>query len=543
MIDYSELDTIKLSRVLFCNIAYMKYYDVDTVNDPPVNGGKAVAKIGDALEKYNFHVEEDGFYYGFVETKYTDGYESGKMPKQIHIEQIDKSYKKEDSIDNVTVIFCAKSNIEGKTVIVGWYKNATVYRKRQYEIGHDYNLKARANECFLIPEFNRHFEVSRAKISGEGVGFGQANVWYASGNEQNTLFAKKVLDYIENYTQEIYLDAEKNEKYDYIYEVLNKCFGNNYSGYMKAVWQNNLAKKDFRVWFPKLAKVKDGINLPASFGCINTISDDGSEIIFDDLKNTETEENRVFQYLGISLVFAQESGNGVYIFRGAYIQDQDKTTLNHCVFKRVATKINVIGAPAVDIELLDEIKVDIPVDVLEQEKQAVTLSNDELLNIAKKHQTKNPKQKVVTQSQQYERSPYIAEYAKRIAKGICQLCLRPAPFARKDGTPYLETHHIKWLSEGGEDSIENTIALCPNCHKKMHIVNDTLDVDRLLKRNIEIQFKFNDETLVGRKINHTKYGNGKIISYDGDIATIEFGSKQIKFKLQDCIEKNIIVVL
>ena len=50
---------------------------------------------------------------------------------------------------------------------------------------------------------------------------------------------------------------------------------------------------------------------------------------------------------------------------------------------------------------------------------------------------------------------------------------------RKNGEPYLETHHIVWLSEGGEDSIENTVALCPNCHRKMHVVNLQEDIDKL----------------------------------------------------------------
>ena len=36
-----------------------------------------------------------------------------------------------------------------------------------------------------------------------------------------------------------------------------------------------------------------------------------------------------------------------------------------------------------------------------------------------------------------------------------------------------------WLSEGGEDSIENTVALCPNCHRKMHVVNLQEDIDKL----------------------------------------------------------------
>ena len=44
----------------------------------------------------------------------------------------------------------------------------------------------------------------------------------------------------------------------------------------------------------------------------------------------------------------------------------------------------------------------------------------------------------------------------------------------------METHHIEWLSKGGSDTIDNTVALCPNCHKKMHILND-LENKRFLK--------------------------------------------------------------
>ena len=46
---------------------------------------------------------------------------------------------------------------------------------------------------------------------------------------------------------------------------------------------------------------------------------------------------------------------------------------------------------------------------------------------------------------------------------------------------YLETHHIKWLAAGGEDKLDNTVALCPNCHRKMHILNKQTDVKLLFK--------------------------------------------------------------
>ena len=62
----------------------------------------------------------------------------------------------------------------------------------------------------------------------------------------------------------------------------------------------------------------------------------------------------------------------------------------------------------------------------------------------------------------------VAEILAR-ARGICGAYGSSAPFTRRsNGTPYLEIHHTKPLADGGEDSIENAIALCPNCHRKAH---------------------------------------------------------------------------
>jgi 5-methylcytosine-specific restriction endonuclease McrA len=55
------------------------------------------------------------------------------------------------------------------------------------------------------------------------------------------------------------------------------------------------------------------------------------------------------------------------------------------------------------------------------------------------------------------------------AAGHCEGCSKPAPFTRaSNGTPYLEVHHLTPLSQGGDDTIENGIALCPNCHRFRH---------------------------------------------------------------------------
>jgi 5-methylcytosine-specific restriction protein A len=82
----------------------------------------------------------------------------------------------------------------------------------------------------------------------------------------------------------------------------------------------------------------------------------------------------------------------------------------------------------------------------------------------------------------FEPNVFVAELALRRANGVCQLCEQTAPFRDKAGRHYLETHHVTWLSAGGEDTIENTVALCPNCHRKMHVLDTKADRNKLKKK-------------------------------------------------------------
>lgn len=86
-----------------------------------------------------------------------------------------------------------------------------------------------------------------------------------------------------------------------------------------------------------------------------------------------------------------------------------------------------------------------------------------------------------TETVVYYRDPYLKELVKRIAEGKCQYCGSDAPFNDKNGNPYLEEHHVERLADGGKDMIDNVVALCPNCHRKMHILNEIIDVDVLKK--------------------------------------------------------------
>nr|MBL8412645.1 HNH endonuclease [Dechloromonas sp.] len=76
---------------------------------------------------------------------------------------------------------------------------------------------------------------------------------------------------------------------------------------------------------------------------------------------------------------------------------------------------------------------------------------------------------LMVQTAVFVRNPDVVAEVLIRARGHCEQCKKPAPFLRaKDGSPYLEVHHIIQLSQGGEDSVSNAIALCPNCHRMAH---------------------------------------------------------------------------
>ena len=187
------------ASMLFCNIAYMKYYKGINENDKPYNGGKYIDVTGNAGEKNNFLPRPNGYTDGFAEPGFTSGgYNGGGTQRQIHIEKVNISAKGEDRLSDVLVIMCARSPITKKTTIVGWYENATVYRNVIHLMSNNGEQGWKTIECknedaHLIEEKNRTFIIPRASI--DGIGFGQSNYWYADSNNAKEL-KKKVITYI-----------------------------------------------------------------------------------------------------------------------------------------------------------------------------------------------------------------------------------------------------------------------------------------------------------------------------------------------------------
>ncbi len=173
---------------LFCNVGWMEHYKGQSAQDKIKGGGAYVTQEGRGHEVCNF-TEDRNTFYGYVQP----------AGEQIKIERLGAG-KLDEEISGVTVVWTA-NRPDGGTVVVGWYKDATVYRNFQSFIktpalhkknGIDgYRVKAEAKNGKLLPIDERSFEIPR-RIKG---GMGQANVWYADTPESKALLdnIKKIL--------------------------------------------------------------------------------------------------------------------------------------------------------------------------------------------------------------------------------------------------------------------------------------------------------------------------------------------------------------
>ncbi|MDR0437966.1 MAG: HNH endonuclease [Bacteroidales bacterium] len=82
----------------------------------------------------------------------------------------------------------------------------------------------------------------------------------------------------------------------------------------------------------------------------------------------------------------------------------------------------------------------------------------------------------------YNRNPDVVIEVLSRANGHCEYCQSPAPFKKdSDEEGFLEVHHIIPLAEGGDDTVENAVALCPNCHRHVHYGKNSFDIEKLRK--------------------------------------------------------------
>ncbi len=88
-------------------------------------GFEWVQKGGEPHEAFNFRVEKDGRCYGFVQVP---------KNKSINIDRLGMPMEDEDGnefVDGVTAVWVARHPKKGGLRVVGWYRNARVYRYQQ----------------------------------------------------------------------------------------------------------------------------------------------------------------------------------------------------------------------------------------------------------------------------------------------------------------------------------------------------------------------------------------------------------------------------
>lgn len=81
----------------------------------------------------------------------------------------------------------------------------------------------------------------------------------------------------------------------------------------------------------------------------------------------------------------------------------------------------------------------------------------------------------------YARSEALKLFVRARADGRCEGCGGDAPFVTKAGDPYLEAHHTSRRSDSGPGNRRTVIALCPNCHSRVHYGADGSDFNDELK--------------------------------------------------------------
>lgn len=104
---------------------------------------------------------------------------------------------------------------------------------------------------------------------------------------------------------------------------------------------------------------------------------------------------------------------------------------------------------------------------------------------------------------QFVRCPLVRAWTLDRAQGRCECCGAEAPFMDDEGEAFLESHHVKWLAQGGDDTPENAAAVCPNCHRMLHHGSNRVQLQarlalRIQARDAEYSVQVAEGTASGR---------------------------------------------
>ena len=170
--------------VLF-NIGWMRRYRGQTRTDRIVNGGRFVQDNETGGEIRNF-LPAGRHLYGYVQPP-GDGMNLerlGAVDGAVHV-------------DDVTIVFTA-TRPEGGRVVVGWYRNARVWRDQQRRGNRIYFARALREDCVLLDVEERILAVPSAGRPRGTWGMGESNVRYVAHQDEEQKFIRTLLQYMES---------------------------------------------------------------------------------------------------------------------------------------------------------------------------------------------------------------------------------------------------------------------------------------------------------------------------------------------------------
>lgn len=181
--------------VLFVRVGWMHFYNGPVPGDERPIGGGAYTRDNIGHEVYNFQVT-NGHLYGYFRLP------MAAANGEINLERIGVVADNADSLDHVLVVFVATRPVERGQVIVGWYRDAVVFRVRVEQSpgkpeGYGHYCSAEARNCVLLPDENRNFIIPRGRDA-----MGMANVCYPlypNGEPKNFEWMQNAKNFIDNY--------------------------------------------------------------------------------------------------------------------------------------------------------------------------------------------------------------------------------------------------------------------------------------------------------------------------------------------------------
>jgi len=185
---------VMTAPILVVNIAWMQRYNGPASDDPVVADNFRYFWAeghppSDAHEQWQF-AETDGNVYGYV-----------PRSSQIAITRIGAE-PGDDHVGGVLVVFISRDPAENVLKVVGWYENATVYRREVFT--HDRGIlrvktgiTAAAEAAIVLPVADRRIVIPTAQREPGGVG--QSPLWYG---EQHPEKLMEVRNFIASYRRE-----------------------------------------------------------------------------------------------------------------------------------------------------------------------------------------------------------------------------------------------------------------------------------------------------------------------------------------------------